>query len=58
MKTFKNISIRADVSNGKKYCVRIQRKNILLREHFATEAEAIEWRDKKLIELASLNNDE
>ncbi len=49
----KNIS-----KNYNKFVVHIQRNNILHSERFKTEAEAIEWRDKKLIELASLNNDE
>jgi hypothetical protein len=49
---------RIRLTQCNKYQVRIVMDNITHCKNFNTEAEAIEWRDKKLIELASLNNDE
>jgi hypothetical protein len=46
------------ISKNNKYQVRIARFKKTFCDTFDTETEAIEWRDKKLIELAALNNDE
>ena len=52
-----NNALRIRLSEYNKYIVCFRKYNEDYCKSFDTEAEAIEWRDKKLIELAALNND-